>query len=144
MSKLGEITLNGKQVSVFKPPHDEPDFPWVDVAELASALMDDGAAARIVKMTRGFGSDKRAYAVAKNGDGIATIICHAMAQGLCSMVDFHSGWRGDPDGGAAHREYGFAFGKFAADHWPLSFEDIRHAFNNPGGHFLRQNLGEVE
>jgi hypothetical protein len=137
VSKLGEINLNGKPVSVFKPPHKEPDFPWVDVAELACAYLGDEAAQSVVRMTREFGVEKRAYAVAKNGDGIATIVCHAMAQGLCQMIDHQNGWRGEAEEGAAHREYGFALGRFAADHWPLSFDDIFHAFKNPGGDFLR-------
>jgi hypothetical protein len=140
MSKLGEITVNGHQVSVFRPPHSEPDFPWVDVAQLAQAYLGDDGSQHVVAMARQFGADKRAYAVAKNEDGIATIVCHALGQGLCRMVDHKNGWRGEADDGPAHREYCLAFGVFAADHWSMSIEDIVHAFHNPGGEFLRQNL----
>lgn len=60
MSKLGEISVNGKTVSVFRPPHNEPDFPWVDVEELAKAFLPRQEARRIVKMTHSFGDGKRA------------------------------------------------------------------------------------
>lgn len=137
MSKLGEITLNGKTVSVFRPPHDEPDFPWVDVEELAKAYRPRQEARRIVKMTHQFGDGKRAYATARNGDRIATIIPHAMAHGLVATIDFGNGHRGDPEEGPVHREYSIALGVFTAKHWSMSFEDIFHAFKNPGGEFLR-------
>ena len=140
MSKLGEITVSGYQVSVFRPPHHEPDFPWVDVTELAAAYLGKDAGNLVVRVTRQFGTQKRAYAVARNGDNIATIVCHAMAQGLCGMIDLKNGWDGDDDNGPVHREYCLAFGIFAADHWPMTFDDIRHAFQNPGGEYLRQDL----
>lgn len=136
-TKLGEISVNGKTVSVFRPPHDAPDFPWVDVEELALAFLSLTRAKRIVAMTRDFGNDSRAYATAKNGDRIAIIVCHAMAHGLCGMVDFENGYRGDHDQGPAHRAYSLAFGVFAADHWPMSFKDIIHAYHNTGGEFLK-------
>lgn len=139
MSKLGEISLNGKTVSVFRPPHNEPDFPWVDVEELAKAFLPRQEARRIVKMTHKFGDGKRAHATARNGDRIATIICHAMAQGLAMMIDHRNGHCGDPEDGPAHLAYSLALGVFAADHWPMSFEDIFHAFKNPGGGFLRDH-----
>lgn len=34
---LATTEINGKPVSFFTPPHAEPDFPWVDVQELAAA-----------------------------------------------------------------------------------------------------------
>ncbi|MGN6548480.1 MAG: hypothetical protein ACTHJ3_01090, partial [Pararhizobium sp.] len=112
MTKLGEITVNGKSVSVFKPPHSEPDFPWVDVEELARAYLPRGEARRIVKMTHSFGGDIRAHATVRNGGRIATIICHAMANGLVGTIDHANGHRGDADEGPAHREYSLALGVF--------------------------------
>jgi hypothetical protein len=135
--KLGEITVNGKQVSVFKPPHEEPDFPWVDVEQLAKAFLPRQAAKRIVEMTRKFGGDHRSYATARNGDRIAIIVCHAMAQGLVGMIDHFNGYVDEEESGPAHQEYCFALGKFSADKAPMSFDDLMHAFHNPGGAFLR-------
>lgn len=136
--KLGEITLNGKQVSIFAPPHDEPDLPWVDVEELAKAYMPRAEARKIISMTHQFGKGVRSYATAKNGDRIATIIPHAMAQGLCGAMDQ---WRGDArEEGPVFLEYCGAAGRFFADKVPMSIEDIVHAFHNPGGKFLRGAL----
>jgi len=135
--KLGEIEVNGKTVSVFEPPHAEPDFPWVDVEELAGAYLPRPEARRIVKMTHKFGGDTRAYATARNGDRIATIICHAMAQGLCATIDVKKGWKDPEEPGPVHREYCLALGRFAASNWRMSLDEIFHAFNNPGGVFLR-------
>lgn len=139
MTKLGEITVNGKQVSVFKPPHDEPDFPWVDVEELAAAFLPPDAAARMVGHSQRFGDDARVVSTARNGDRIATIFCHAMAQGLCGAIDQWSGLQpeDEDDTGPAHNEYCARLGIFAADHWPLSFDQIIHAFHNPGGKFMK-------
>lgn len=139
MTKLGEITVNGKQVSVFKPPHDAPDFPWVDVEELALAFLDPAAATRMVGHSHRFGDTSRVVATTRNGDRIATIFCHAMAQGLCGAIDEWNGFKpaDEDDTGPAHWAYCIALGRFAADHWPMSFEDLIHAFKNPGGEFMK-------
>jgi hypothetical protein len=62
-----------------------------------------------------------------------------MAQGLCGAIDQWNGFKpqDDGDGGPAHWAYCIALGRFAAEHWPLSFEDLMHAFKAPGGHFMR-------
>jgi hypothetical protein len=137
MSKLGEITLNGKQVSVFEKPHNEPDFPWIDVEELAKAYLPRAEARRIVSMTHKFGEGYRACATARNGDRIATIICHAMAQGLCAMIDFKKGFRDPEAAGPVHMEYSVALGHFVHDYSPMSLEEMVRAFHNPGGPFLK-------
>lgn len=141
MSKLGTATIRGKEVSFFEPPHkDGPDFPWVDVKELAGAFLPPEAAVRMVEHAQRFGGDgERVVTVARNGDDIATIACHAMAQGLCGAIDLWGGFKAKDadDNGPAHWEYCIAAGRFAADNWPLSFEGLMHAFHNPGGHFMR-------
>ncbi len=134
--KLGEIVVNGRQVSVFSPPHSDPDFPWVDVEELARAYVSRTRAKRIVAMTKDFGGTTRAYATARNGDRIAIIVCHAMAQGVCGLVDFENGYRDEFGEGPVHRAYSLALGVFAAEHWPMDFDAIFHAFKNPGGPFM--------
>lgn len=138
MTKLGEITVNGKQVSVFKKPHDEPDFPWVDVEELAKAFMPRSRARGIVAATQKFGraEGERACATARNGDRIATIICHAMAQGLCGLIDWEGGY-GYDEGGPAHNAYSAALGGFIHDQQLMTIEEMFAAFRNSGGPSLR-------
>lgn len=142
MTKLGEIELNGKKVSVFKPPHDEPDFPWIDVEELARAYLPRSEARGIVKKTHAFGGETRACATAKNGDRIATIIPHAMAQGLCGLIDFKQGHHTPDDDGPVQMEYGKKLSKFAIDNWPMDLEQMIWAYHNPGGRFLKKFVAE--
>ncbi len=137
---LTKADVNGKGVSFFTPPHSEPDFPWVDIEELAAAFLDAEGAKRMVQHTQNFDRDQRPMATAPNGDRIATIVPHAFAQGLCGAIDHWNGCgRNDEEdeAGPAHQEYCLVAGTVAADHWPLSFEEIFHAFKNPGGPFLR-------
>lgn len=140
MTKLGAAIINGKSVSFFEPPHkDGPDFPWVDMKELAGAFLPAEDAARMVHYAQHFGEGgQRAVTTAPNGDGIATIGCHAMAQGLCGFIDQRNGFvPADPDDhGPAHWAYSIAAGRFAAEHWPLSLAGVFHAFAHNGGHFM--------
>ncbi|KKB86487.1 hypothetical protein VW29_02740 [Devosia limi DSM 17137] len=138
MTKLGEITVNGKPVSVFEKPHVEPDFPWVDVEELAKAFLPRSRARRIVALTHRFGEaeGQRACSTARNGDRIATIICHAMAQGLCGMIDVEAGHHVD-ELGPAHSGYSAAMGGFIFDKGLMSMEAMFAAFKNSGGPSMR-------
>lgn len=138
--------INGKPVTFFSPPHTAPDFPWVDVEQLAAAFLDDEAARRMVTHAQNFDRRHRSVVTAVNGDRIATIFCHAMAQGLCGAIDQWNGFAGgdDDDDGPAFKEYCLAAGITAAKHWPLDFPDMIHAFRNPGGPFLLDNEGESE
>lgn len=141
MAKLGTAEINGKAVSFFAPPHkDGPDFPWVDVLELATAFLPPDAAARMVDHAQKFGGNgPRVVATEKDGDRIATIMCHAMAQGLCGAIDQLKGFKptDDEDTGPTHWAYSIAAGRFASEHWPLSLEGIIHAFKHNGGHYMR-------
>lgn len=139
---LTRAMIDGKPVSFFSPPHDEPDFPWVDAEELASAFLDAEAAARLTQHAQAFDGENRTVATAVNGDRIATIICHAMAQGLCGAIDHWNGHAPSEDGGPAAKAYGIAAAVTAADHWPLSFPDIIAAFHNNGGPFMRSMRDE--
>lgn len=135
---LARAQINGKSVAFFAPPHTEPDFPWVDIEELAKAFLDKGAAKRMVQHAHNFDRDHRPVATAKNGNKIATIIPHAFAQGLCGAIDQWTGFvSNDEDTGPAHAAYCTAAGIVAADHWPLSIDQMIHAFHNPGGPFLK-------
>lgn len=137
---LIKASVNGREVSFFTPPHDEPDFLWVDIEELAGAFLDPEGAKRMVQHTQNFDRDRRPMTTAQNGNRIATIVPHAFAQGLCGAIDQWNGFVRDDeedDAGPAHQEYCLVAGTVAAEHWPLSFEEIFHAFKNPGGPFLR-------
>ncbi len=136
--KVGEITVNGRQVSMFTPPHDEPDFMWVDMQELARCFMSANEARKAVEMARQFGGDQRTYDMAANGDRLVVIVPHAMAQGFCGARDASEGWTAEDENGPHTNAYCIAAGVFNADHGPkLSFEQIVSAFHNQGGPFLR-------
>lgn len=136
---LTAAEINGKQVAFFSPPHSEPDFPWVDVEELAKAFLPRSAAKRMVQHAHRFSREEgQSTATARNGNKIVTIIPHAMAQGLCGAIDQWNGFvKNDDDTGPAHDAYCTAAGHVAAEHWPLSLGDMIRAFHNPGGPFLK-------
>ncbi len=137
---LTQADINGRQVSFFSPPHTEPDFPWVDVEELAAAFLEPDAAKRMVQHTHNFDRNNRPVTTARHGDKIATIIPHAFAQGLCGAIDQWDGFvkKDEDETGPAHDAYCRAAGHVAADHWPLDLDQLIHAFHNPGGPFLRE------
>jgi hypothetical protein len=136
---LTRAEINGRPVSFFSPPHSEPDFPWVDVEELASAFLDGEAAKRMVQHAHNFDRDNRPVVTAKNGERIATLIPHALAQGLCGAIDQWNGFveKDEDDTGPAHDAYCRAAGHVAADHWPMSIDQLIYAVRNPGGPFLK-------
>lgn len=137
---LARADVNGKSVSFFSPPHAEPDFPWVDVEELAAAFLETEAAKRMVQHAHDFDRDNRPVTTARNGDKIATIIPHAFAQGLCGAIDHWNGFaeKDEYDTGPAHNAYCQTAGHVALDHWPLDFDQLIHAFHNHGGPFLKE------
>lgn len=136
---LTQAEVNGRLVSFFSPPHMEPDFPWVDVEELARAFLPRPAAKRMVRHAHDFDRSNRPVTTTRNGDRIVTIMPHAFAQGLCGAIDQWNGFvEKDPDDtGPAHDAYCAVAGRVAADHWPLEIDQLIHAFKNPGGPFLR-------
>lgn len=139
--KLGEATINGKQVSFFSPPHDEPDMPWVDHYELLRAFVSKHDAKALVQKTRRFKDGAHVSVTARNGSRLVSIIPHAIAQGLLGALDDVNGDKAEegswPEGGPRYSAYCLAAGVFAADNWPLSLEEIIHAFHSPGGPILR-------
>lgn len=137
---LATADINNQSVSFFSPPHTEPDFPWVDVEELAAAFLDVEAAKRMVRHAHNFDRESRPVTTARSGDKIATIIPHAFAQGLCGAIDQWTGFVGqeEDDTGPAHDAYCAAAGRVMADHWPLELDQLIHAFHNPGGPFLKE------
>lgn len=139
---LTRAEVNGELVTFFSPPHTQPDFPWVDVEELAAAFLGADAAKRMVPHAHNFDERHRLVATAPNGDRIATIVPHAFAQGLCGAIDRWNGFvpADRDDRGPTHWAYCAVAGEVAVDHWPLSFEDIIKAFRNPGGPFLKGGI----
>lgn len=142
--KVGEATIRGKQVSFFTPPHSETDFLWVDIEELARAFLPEKDVARMVSHARNFDPNGRAYSTARNGDRIATIVCHAMAQGFCGFIDYLNGHGRKNMEGPAYKDYCVASAKVEADHGSLTFEDIFKAFRNNGGPFMRRGREDPE
>lgn len=142
---LTTAKINGKDVSFFSPPHDEPDFIWVDLEELVLAFLPAADAKRLVKHAQNFFPGHRSVATARNGDRIATIACHAMAQGVCSFIDVLNGHeKATDDGmnGPAFREYCIASADVENSHGSLSIQDIGKAFRNNGGPFMRGIPGD--
>lgn len=136
---LTRADVNGKPVTFFSPPHSAPDFPWVDVEELAAAFLDTDAAKRMAQHAHNFDRENRPMTTVQNGDRIATIVPHALAQGLCGAIDQWSGSvTAEDDDGPAFAAYCQTAGKVAADHWPLSIDQLIYAFHNPGGPFLEE------
>ncbi|RWR28844.1 hypothetical protein D2T31_12080 [Sinirhodobacter populi] len=133
--KIGEATINGKQVSFFTPPHDEPDFPWVDHYELLRAFVGRSDAKALVSKTRRFKDGQMVSVSAKNGAKIVSIIPHGIAQALIGALDNANG-HGDEDG-PAFNAYCRAAGEFCKDHWPQSLEYMLAAFKNNGGPIMR-------
>lgn len=136
---LTRADINGQSVSFFSPPHTAPDFPWVDVEELSAAFLDAEAAKRMVQHAHNFDRDSRPVTTARNGDKIATIVPHALAQGLCGAIDQWNGFIGEDedDTGPAYDAYCRAAGHAMADHWPLELDQLIHALHNPGGPFMK-------
>jgi hypothetical protein len=136
---LATAQINGKPVSFFSPPHREPDFLWVDVEELAKAFLPRSAARKIVKLSQKFETENR---LARRGTRVCTIICHAMAQGMCGAIDqiLNDYVKSDDEwgGGPCETAYCIAAGKMMADHFPLPVTEIGRAFHNQGGPFMRE------
>lgn len=145
---VGTADINGKPVSFFTPPHSEPDFLWVDVEQLAKAFLPRSAARRMLKHSHDFDRENRPVATARCGNRIATIMCHAMAQGLCGAIDqiLHNYVANDDDwgGGPSGAAYCLAAGQMMHDHNPLPIELLGKAFHNQGGPFLRSQRDKGE
>lgn len=147
---VGMKEINGKSVSFFTPPHDEPDFLWVDVAELAKAFLPRSAARKLLRHSWSFARDMgdRPAQSAINGSAIVTIIPHSMAQGLCGAIDEINGEaRGDDEwgGGPAETKYSVAAGHALHDFMPgMGFEGLFKAYHNVGGPFLRSVRKEAK
>lgn len=135
---IAAAEINGKQVSFFSPPHNEPDFLWVDVSELAKAFLPRDAARKMLKLSQKFEQENR---LARKDGKIVTIMCHAMAQGMCGAIDqtLHGYVKGGEEwgGGPSETAYCVAAGRMMADHHPLPFSELGKAFHNQGGPFLR-------
>lgn len=138
---LGTVDIKDKQVSFFSPPHEEPDFLWVDLEELGKVFLPADAAIRMVKHSHKFGMVNRPTATAVHGDRIVTIVPHPMAQGFCAFIDHENGhvelnedeWNAGPANLAYIRALADAHKKFM----PLGFDGLAAAYRNQGGPNLR-------
>ncbi|MBN8292811.1 hypothetical protein JI664_12625 [Rhodobacter sp. NTK016B] len=136
-TKIGEAIINGRPVSFFTPPHDEPDFLWVDMQELARAFVPRDVARRLLSNTQRFDQGGRVATTARNGSKIATIVPHPIAQAVVGAMDHMSGH--PDDGGPFFSEYCRQAARFSKDHSPMSLDDMLAAFKNSGGPFLAGN-----
>lgn len=133
---LATANINGSPVSFFTPPHDEPDFIWVDIYELACAFLPEDAASRMVNHAQNFDRENRAAETAAHDGKIRTIVSYPMARGMCGCIDQMNGnGKDDEDwgGGPCENDYIFASCDVQNDHHPLSFEETLSAFHNQGG-----------
>jgi hypothetical protein len=133
MKKLTTASINGHDVDFFEPPHTEPDFPWVDVLQLARAFLPEEPATLMLKSTQRFDDGKTVKTIPIEGR-LTTIMCHAMAQGLCGAIDQISDIDED---GPAFKAYCAVAGRVATEHWPMPIGEMLEAFHNQGGPFLR-------
>lgn len=134
--KLASATINDRKVDFFEPPHPEPDFPWVNVHQLAKAFVSKGDALACLKVAQKFGEGTKT--ISHNG-GLVTIACHALAQGFCAAWDCKNGFAPDEDG-PIFKAYVTAAAKLCVDERPMEFEETIHAYHNPGGPFARKIL----
>lgn len=146
---LGTKEINGREVGFFTPPHNEPDFVWVEAYELARAFLPHDAAQRMVSHAQNFDRENRAAETAARGPKIVTVIPHAVAQGLCSAIDQLNGYVEKEDeewgGGPVNTAYCVAAGHALRDFMPrMSFEGLIAAFHNQGGPNLRGLRREME
>ncbi|MGJ7039665.1 hypothetical protein J2Y63_002923 [Shinella sp. BE166] len=138
---LGRAQVKDNEVSFFSPPHEEPDFLWVDLEELAKAFLSEDAAIRMVKHTHNFGMVNRPTTTAVRGDKIVTIVPHPMAQGFCAFIDHENGhveldqdeWNVGPANLAYTRALAAAHEKFL----PLGLEGLAATYRNQGGPQMR-------
>jgi hypothetical protein len=134
--------VNGKKVSFFSPPHDGPDYVWVDLEELALAFMPADKSTRLVLISQAsVCGNGRSVTTAINGDRIVTVGCHSQAQGLAAAIDHVNGYRGKGMTGPAFTDYCFASAEVEADHGEHTFESAVEASRNIGGPFLRGRAG---
>lgn len=128
--KLAAAKINGKKVDFYEPPHMEPDFPWVDVFQLARAFLPKGAARAMLKNAEGFDGGKSVLTVTCDG-ALVTIQCHAMSQGMVMAIDGHG------EDGPAHKAYAEAAGSILVANTDMTLEETLEAFHNPGEPFTR-------
>lgn len=135
---LATAEINGKSVSFFTPPHDEPDFLWVNVEELAKAFLPRAEARKMLRLSQKFETENR---LARHDGKVVTIACHAMAQGMCGAIDqiLHGYVKKDDEwgGGPSETAYSIAAGRMMAEHRPIPIRDLGTAFHNQGGPFMR-------
>lgn len=137
---LGTVQVKDNEVSFFSPPHDEPDFLWVDLEELAKVFLPEDAAIRMVKHTHNFGMVNRPTTTAVRGDKIVTIVPHPMAQGFCAFIDRENGHvelnEDEWNLGPANLAYTKALADAHMEFMPLGIDGLLAAYRNQGGPYL--------
>jgi hypothetical protein len=133
---LASADINGKPVSFFTPPHSEPDLPWVDLRELALAVLPEKEAevltAAFPRLYRENGQSPYATAVIANRS--CAIISHLQAQAFAGMADTLKGISVEEDG-PEFEAYWDAFAEIFNGHVRMSWSEYAWAVGNIGGPF---------
>jgi len=138
---VGSGDISGKSVSFFSPPHDEPDFLWVDLELLAKVFVSDETAIQLVKTSHQLGRLNRPTTTARHNGRIVTIVSHPFALGVCTLIDHQQGYVSASDidwnNGPAALAYIKALAQAQRTFAPLSLEQMFAASRNEGGPFMR-------
>lgn len=129
--------LNGHPVSIFQPPHQEPDLPWVNVGELLTAICPDHLLGfyrrNVTAIFKRLGC--RAFPISDKENEVV-IVSHLMAQALCATIDEMATGCPDPYGPREEGYVTWAYEAFSKHH-PMTLDQAILAFANLGGPFAR-------
>lgn len=133
--------IYGGDVSFFTPPHQEPDYLWVDIYELADAVASrtqrQEVASRVLQFIQAF----RVVVTVAHEGRIATIAPVPFAHGLCIFMDVLNGHselnRDDALRGPAATSFAYALAEAHAKGSPLDGDALTAAHLNQGGPYMR-------
>ncbi|MFG6535798.1 hypothetical protein [Sulfitobacter sp. CS16] len=133
--KAATLQLNGMPVTFHKSPLiGVPDFPWVDILQLAAALDSPYPDDAIVRLCQRFPDGGDLVKAVSFEGSIVTIVAHPIAQGLAGALDNRDG-ADRADGGPKHNAYSDIAAQAMRDHFKMPLEDAFAAFrrhNTPG------------
>lgn len=127
MSQLTTVLVNGRGVAFYPPPAHAKDLLWVDGMQLLCAFMPQVMAETFFRGVRQL-EKGNGYQAVRNGDAIATIISHTVAEGMLASYDVYCGHSFN-DGPAAE-EYCRACAVVLQEHWGMSAVAMLAMFAN--------------
>ena len=122
--------VNGKPVTFYPSPLEGPDFPWVDIRELAVALDLPFTDDELIRHAQGFPGSKNGVRSISNGPRIVIIVSHPMGQGLAGYADVSRGFQGDDEDhhGPMHWKYCVAAGLSWSELGDFTLNQVFEAF----------------